>query len=100
MVSQLTALSLQGKPRTTLNVGTLSGGTGVNVLASHDQFGLDVRSNGPAELQMLTVRVEQTIAVAHQEDVHAEIESIGRRLASALLVEHTCVHLAMECIAK
>ena len=43
LVSQLTALSLPDKPRTTLNVGTISGGTGVNVLASQAQFELDVR---------------------------------------------------------
>jgi tripeptide aminopeptidase len=100
LVSQLTALPLPGTPRTTLNVGTISGGTGVNVLASHARFELDVRSDDPAELQLLTARVEETIAAARRQDVHVEFEIIGRRPAGALPVDHAWVQLAMECIAK
>ena len=100
LVSRLTALSLPEKPRTTLNVGTIAGGTGVNVLASHAQFELDVRSESPAELQVLIEKVDKTIAAARQDDVHVEVEIIGRRPAGELPASHPWVRLALDCIAE
>lgn len=100
LVSQLTALPLSTKPRSTLNVGTISGGTGINVLASQAEFELDVRSEGPAELQALIARVEQVIGSARREDVHVEFEIIGQRPAGELPVDHPWVQLALECIRE
>jgi acetylornithine deacetylase/succinyl-diaminopimelate desuccinylase-like protein len=100
LVSQLTAIPLPGKPRTTLNVGTMSGGSGVNVLASHAQFELDVRSEDPSELQRLIARVEETISDARREGVQVEFEIIGRRPAGELPLDHPWVQLALDCIAE
>lgn len=100
LVSQLAALSLPDKPRTTLNVGTIAGGTGVNVLASHAQFELDVRSESPDELKALIEKVESTIASARRSDVHVDLEIIGQRPAGELQSEHRWVQLALDCIAE
>ncbi|MDD2922154.1 MAG: M20/M25/M40 family metallo-hydrolase, partial [Anaerolineales bacterium] len=53
LVTQLTAIPLPREPRTTMNVGTISGGTGVNVLASEAKCDLDLRSEDPAALAKL-----------------------------------------------
>ena len=44
LVTQITALPVPVSPRTTLNVGLISGGTGINVLAAEAMLELDLRS--------------------------------------------------------
>jgi acetylornithine deacetylase/succinyl-diaminopimelate desuccinylase-like protein len=83
-----------------MNVGTISGGTGINVLASQAQFELDVRSEDPSELQTLVTEVEQTISSAGREGVRVDFEVIGHRPAGALPIDHPWVQLALECIAE
>ncbi len=100
LVSQIAALPLPEKPRTTLNVGTISGGSGINVLASQAQFELDVRSEGSAELRALIEQVERTIASGRREGVHVDLEIIGRRPAGELPADHPWVRLALDCIAE
>ena len=59
LVTQITALPVPATPRTTLNVGLISGGTGVNVLASDARFELDLRSESPEALATLVQQVEE-----------------------------------------
>ena len=99
LVSQLAAIPLPTKPRTTLNVGTISGGSGVNVLANHAQFELDIRSEGRAELKGLIANVEATVSALSRDGVHVDCEVIGRRPAGELPIDHPWVQLALECIA-
>jgi tripeptide aminopeptidase len=100
IVTRVTALPVPGRPRTTLNVGTILGGTGVNVLAPHAQFELDVRSEGSSELRTLTARIEQIIADARGPGVHVELEIIGQRPAGSLPADHPWVQLALNTIAE
>ncbi|HET6846988.1 MAG TPA: M20/M25/M40 family metallo-hydrolase [Anaerolineales bacterium] len=99
LVSQLAATPLPAEPRTTLNVGTISGGSGVNVLANHAQFDLDIRSEGPAELEQLINKVEASVSALSREGVTVDFEVIGRRPAGQLPPDHPWVQLALECIA-
>jgi acetylornithine deacetylase/succinyl-diaminopimelate desuccinylase-like protein len=100
LVSRLTGLPLPRQPRTTLNVGTISGGDGVNILASHARFELDARSESPSELQNLIATIEGAISDARREGVHVEFEIIGRRPAGELPLDHPWVQLALDCIAE
>ena len=100
LVSRLTAIPLPGRPRTTINVGTISGGDGVNVLAPHAQFELDIRSEGPAELLRLVEQVDACIAGTRRDGVHVECEAIGRRPAGELPADHPWVQLALECLTE
>lgn len=100
LVSRLTGIVLPTQPRTTLNVGTISGGNGVNILAPHAQFELDARSESPSELQKLIATIEGAISDARREGVHVESEIIGRRPAGELPLDHPWVQLALECIAE
>ena len=69
------------------------------VLASEAQFELDVRSEGPEELETLTAKVEQVVALRQRAGVHAAFEIIGRRPAGSLPIDHAWVQLALECIS-
>ena len=61
LVVELASLSLPAHPRTTMNVGKISGGTSVNVIASEASLDLDLRSEGHEALAALVTAVERLI---------------------------------------
>lgn len=99
LVTKITSLPLPASPRTTTNVGRISGGSGINVVASDAQFELDVRSENPAALGALLERVEDTIRSAGKEGVAVEMEVIGERPAGEIPHDHPLVVLAAECLS-
>jgi acetylornithine deacetylase/succinyl-diaminopimelate desuccinylase-like protein len=100
IVTQITALPLPTDPRTTLNVGLINGGTGVNVLASGAALELDLRSEAPEALNDLVQRVQEKINSANREGVTVEMEVTGQRPAGEIGVDHPFVRLADECLSK
>jgi acetylornithine deacetylase/succinyl-diaminopimelate desuccinylase-like protein len=100
LITQLTALPLPANPRTTLNVGTIAGGSGVNVLAPHAQLELDVRSEDTDVLASVIARVEERIASARTDGVNVDMEVIGQRPAGEIAAEHPLVRLARQCLAE
>ncbi|MDO4263873.1 MAG: M20/M25/M40 family metallo-hydrolase [Deinococcus sp.] len=76
----LYALPLPRHPRTTLNVGVISGGSSVNSIAAAASLLLDLRSLGAAELNDLDRRaVDALHAAAQQVGVGLELERVGDR---------------------
>ena len=100
LVTQITALPVPAAPRTTLNVGRISGGTGVNVLAAEASFELDLRSESLADLEQLVKRVEEAVHQAGRDGVTVEAEVIGRRPAGEIPAGHALVKLAEECLLE
>jgi tripeptide aminopeptidase len=99
LISQLTAMPLPAAPRTTMNVGTISGGTGINVLASNAQFELDVRSEAADVLAAVVGDMEKTIQAARRDGVEVDLEVVGRRPVGAISADHPLVQLAMNTLA-
>lgn len=84
-IAALAELKLTVEPRTTLNVGNVAGGTGVNVIAAEASLLLDMRSLDPAALEDLSRRADATLRqAAQQERVGMEIETVGERPAGAI----------------
>ena len=100
LVTQLTAIRLPREPRTTMNVGTFGGGTGINVLASEAKCELDLRSEDPKVLAKLTLQVEDLLKNADREGVKIMAEIIGERPAGELAAEHPLVQLAVNCTSE
>ena len=98
LVTQLTAIRLPREPRTTRNVGTFGGGTGINVLASEAKFDLDLRSEDPASLSKLVHQVEELFRFADRDGVKVLAEIIGQRPAGEIPAEHPLVKLAVNCM--
>ena len=98
LVTQLTAIRLPREPRTTMNVGTFGGGTGINVLASEAKFDLDLRSEDPASLSKLVYQVEELFRFADRDGVKVLAEIIGQRPAGEISAEHPIVKLAVNCM--
>lgn len=96
LITALNEIELPRYPRTTLNVGVISGGTSVNTIASHASLELDLRSEGPAELTELSAKVEQLIAGCCRSEAEFTAEVIGSRPAGELPDSHPLVKLAVE----
>lgn len=97
MVTQLTQIRLPREPRTTMNVGTIQGGTGVNVLAAEAKCELDLRSEDPAVLAKLVSQVEDIFLHWTREGVKVQAEVIGERPAGEIPATHPFVKLAVNC---
>jgi acetylornithine deacetylase/succinyl-diaminopimelate desuccinylase-like protein len=97
LITQLTSMTLPREPRTTLNVGTISGGTGINVLASEATCELDLRSEDPSILAKIVSQTENLIHSANRVDVRMNCETIGQRPAGGIPADHPLVKIAMEC---
>ena len=83
LVQDLYALPLPAEPSTTMNVGTITGGTGVNAIASRASALFEYRSTSDAVLRDLDLRL-QTIASHFRADgVVVELTDVGQRPASA-----------------
>jgi acetylornithine deacetylase/succinyl-diaminopimelate desuccinylase-like protein len=98
LVVQLTSLKLPSQPRTTMNVGKISGGTSVNVIAPEASLELDLRSEGQESLTELISTVEQLIHNASTPEVRVDAEVIGQRPAGYIDPSHPLIDLAENCV--
>lgn len=98
MVTQLTQIRLPREPRTTMNVGTIQGGTGINVLAAEAKCELDLRSEDPTVLKKIVAQVEEIILHWNHEGVKIQAEVIGERPAGEISDGHPLVKLAVSCM--
>ncbi|HEV2485856.1 MAG TPA: M20/M25/M40 family metallo-hydrolase [Terracidiphilus sp.] len=66
-LATLVEVSLPVEPRTTMNVGTIRGGTSVNSIPESAQAAIDLRSTDPGQLLRLEVALHRAVedAVAH-----------------------------------
>jgi acetylornithine deacetylase/succinyl-diaminopimelate desuccinylase-like protein len=94
LVGQLTAMSLPSSPRSSLNVGTIRGGTSINTIAAQAELDLDLRSEDPATLTGLVEQVELLVKAASTDEVNFKHELIGDRPAGQLDIAHPLVQSA------
>jgi tripeptide aminopeptidase len=100
LVVELASLSLPTYPRTTMNVGRISGGTSVNVIAPEASLDLDLRSEGQETLTALVAAVERLIQKANRAGVSVESQVIGQRPAGEISASHPLVTLAKESLRE
>jgi acetylornithine deacetylase/succinyl-diaminopimelate desuccinylase-like protein len=100
LVVELTSLSLPAHPRTTINVGKISGGTSVNVIASEASLDLDLRSEGQQVLAELVAAVEKLIRHSNRPGVTVEADVIGQRPAGEISANHPLVLLGKDCLRE
>lgn len=98
LITHLTALRLSKKPRTTLNVGVINGGTTVNTIASQASLELDLRSESAIVLKNLSNDVERLVIEANRENVEVFSELIGSRPVGQIPVTHPLVKIARRCL--
>jgi acetylornithine deacetylase/succinyl-diaminopimelate desuccinylase-like protein len=88
-IHALTRLTVAEHPKTTYNVGLVSGGESVNTIASRATMLVDMRSVAPASLQQLEARVARLLQeVAQQSGIQVSSRIVGQRPAAALDPQH------------
>lgn len=89
MVAAIADIRVPPTPKTTFNVGTISGGTSVNTIAAHAEAVIDLRSLDQVELRRLEDRVRRIVHdVAVATSVRAELELIGDRPTGWIADDH------------
>lgn len=86
-IQAITKLKLPTNPRTTLNVGTIAGGTSINSIPSSVTAGLDIRSTSSLELDRLELAVLKTLDSTikpYKGELHLHVERIGDRPSGSL----------------
>ncbi len=82
IISRIYAMTVPQQPRTTYNVGTISGGTTVNSIAAQATFTLDLRSESMHELENLDTAVKKILQDAKTDTVHITQQLLGERPCS------------------
>jgi acetylornithine deacetylase/succinyl-diaminopimelate desuccinylase-like protein len=85
-ITELTQLALPSSPRTTLNCGTISGGTSVNSIPSSATADLDLRSTSTKELDSLEHLVLSTLSKCVKAEARRGHAHNGRRQRDALRI--------------
>jgi acetylornithine deacetylase/succinyl-diaminopimelate desuccinylase-like protein len=84
VIARIAKLDVPKSPRTTFNVGTISGGTSVNTIAESAGMLLDMRSVSAEELPKLENRVLAILPEVEREyQVHIERQLVGDRPAGS-----------------
>jgi acetylornithine deacetylase/succinyl-diaminopimelate desuccinylase-like protein len=102
LVVKLNALTLPLEPRTTINVGMITGGTSVNTIAAEASCELDLRSESSQELSDLINRVLKLVKEANRNSKHVvkvKADVIGERPAGEIPENHRLIKLAVDCYA-
>jgi tripeptide aminopeptidase len=98
LITRLNAMRLPRQPRSSLNVGVISGGTSVNTIAAQAELELDLRSEEAKTLDQIVEQVESLIASANRPGVKVQAEVIGLRPAGEISSDHPLVLLAQRCL--
>jgi tripeptide aminopeptidase len=100
LIAELDAIPLPRTPKTTLNVGMISGGVSVNTIAPEASCLLDLRSIDESALRRLSDRVTRLVDRSNRGDaVVYAAESIGERPAGVVAADSQIVQIAANTLA-
>jgi di/tripeptidase len=96
MIAEIAQLDVPRTPRTSYNVGVISGGTSINTIAGHAQMLIDMRSVDAEELSRLENKVRDIIKrQALSAGVQAEVRVVGDRPGGSIPLEHPLVQMVL-----
>ena len=100
LIAALDQLVVPKIPKTTYNVGVISGGTSINSIAQSAELLLDLRSEEINELEILSSKVEKIIkkVAASEPAIHISQEEIGNRPAGELRKDHPLIKMASDAL--
>lgn len=100
LIDQIGQVTVPASPKTTFNVGTITGGRSVNTIAQHAEMLLDMRSEDGGALADLERRVRGLIAaVGDAAGMEAQIEVAGERPGGKLPDGHWLMALVEQAAA-
>ncbi|MCX6045428.1 MAG: M20/M25/M40 family metallo-hydrolase [Chloroflexi bacterium] len=105
LAADLTKLHVPTSPRTTYNIGRITGGTSINTIAQYAALELDLRSENSATLtaiaeQVITVVQRYRSQAWQQEGVTVQMDVIGDRPGGEIAESHPLVRAAFRSLKK
>lgn len=100
LIARLTELPVPTRPRSSLNVGVVAGGTSVNTIAAEAHLELDLRSETSVALEREVHQVEALVRTANRPGVQVLMDVIGKRPAGKIPASHPLVRLAKRCLQE
>jgi tripeptide aminopeptidase len=105
-IAKISDLQTPSDPKTTFTVGTVSGGTSVNAIASEARMAVDMRSNSTEELLKLEARLLDLVKQAVVEEnarwnsdkLSVEIKLIGDRPAGTTPLDSPIVQATQRAV--
>jgi acetylornithine deacetylase/succinyl-diaminopimelate desuccinylase-like protein len=85
-MARLSRLTVPRNPKTTFNVGVVSGGTSVNSIPVEMSMDVDMRSESPEELRRLVESFQKVVREAVEEENRTRSTSEGRIVAEVRLI--------------
>ncbi|HLY25016.1 MAG TPA: M20/M25/M40 family metallo-hydrolase [Aggregatilineales bacterium] len=94
----IAGMQVPNSPRTTYNIGMISGGQSVNSIAANASLLLDLRSTSPEMVEILEREVAGIVEAAQAPGVTFEIKVVGDRPSGEIPVTHPLVQLARDAL--
>ena len=98
IIGAISDLTVPSMPKTTFNVGTVSGGTSVNTIAPTASALIDMRSTDADELAKLTEQVREIVRTKPGKGLESTIEVVGERPAGGMPKDAPFAKLAADAI--
>ncbi len=93
---RLLSLPLPQEPRSSFNIGSLRGGTGVNRLAEQAACEIEFRSEAPGTLHGLVLEMERRVDPHQTSAEVVRLVHLGSRPAGELSADHPLVQAAIQ----
>lgn len=100
LAAAINAIKVPVQPRTTLNIGTICGGTAINTIAPGAAMEIDLRSEDAETLDAITAYVKKKMDVVRQEGVKVTVEEIGSRPSGIIPVDDPFLKFAQSISTK
>ncbi|GAP05869.1 MAG TPA: peptidase M20 [Anaerolinea thermolimosa] len=95
LANRLLKLRLTRRPRSTLNIGILQGGTSINAIAASATMEVDFRSESAVALEELVTQALRSAKSLERPGVSIETTRIGWRPAGSIPASHPLVQLGV-----
>lgn len=100
LAARLTARQMSGKPRSSINIGLIQGGTSINTIAAQAWMDVDLRCETEPGLLELDRRFLDLVDAAGCSRICYSLEKIGSRPAAEISREHELVRLAARVLSE
>ncbi len=94
----LLGLADDSEVRTTVNIGTIAGGTTINSIAPVARMEIDLRSESSDALRALRERVASYAMTFAEREIRVQVETIGERPGGELPEDHALVQAALRAL--
>ncbi len=97
---ELTKIALPSRPRTSLNIGRIEGGTSINSIANRASMEIDLRSEEIETLSSLEAQITKLVNSYQNQQTEIQMTLIGERPGGGLPENHPLVQAAVHALKQ